>query len=928
MPKSFLSAGSGPKVRRTVGIDLGTTNSVIALLDAADAALLTGADDQGRMTFPSVLGWHGGQGRLVSGRPARDLKAPGSGEAPVALPLSSVKRFMGLDKQFTLGAETLTPPQASAVLLRALRDLMARTLNDSRHLLDSAVITMPAYFNHNQIEATRQAGELAGFEVVELLHEPTAAAIYYSWVENHGDAVYLVYDLGGGTFDVSIIRRRLGDYEVLSVSGDPFLGGDDFDRLLASHLIEHGKWTVEGEGGATPPLPTTLFDPSTPSGAVPFGRLVHVAEGIKIALTDAERVERYVPGLIGAGDGKALTLEAAVERAGFNRLIRGKVDRTIDCCRDALARARDRAGIHLSDVDFVVLVGGSSRVPLVRETVRSAFCNPDLPEHVRCLEPLLHEPDLCVAYGAALRAATHGTRYLFPLEMKNDERGTGNGERGGDEEAELELHVTSPANTHEAPFQLTGVVRVWPSSAVPRSRFPVPHSSFSSAFLDGASVRIRSLATGLTDEAFLDERGSFAQDVELQPETDNALELAVCDGEGREAARVVVTVRCQDAGRALGHGVLPTQIITKPLQIEVLDRSRQRVKQVVAPIGATLPGVFQLTCRTHDQAGRIVVPIFEENRVVKQMVVSDIDPQLPVGSPVEVEFAIDGKHNIEVRVRVRQGGGRERTETAVIEAAPPCAGRRGPTSTRCNAGSTSCCPSSAGVSARASAVGRPSCIRICSKRCATTTNRRPFSAWPSCASCCKTWRAAGDSRSIRPGRASPSWLRRCLDLAAEAATTTGRDRAELFEHVHAQERYAEQAYEEHNQALYRECRDNLEKYAGYLDQLLRDALPRPSAPAPQLPPEEEAKNSVDRFRNYLTAVWKQVRAKQRTDLEPRLTEIAGLAHGLSQRMKSDPHSVVRDARRLGAEVGKIEELLKNGRRQSNGDDAGLLEGTA
>ncbi len=509
----------------------------------------------------------------------------GWGGAPITLPLSSVKRFMGLEKQFPLGPETLTPPQASAVILRSLRDLLARTLNDPKYVLDSAVVTMPAYFNHNQIEATRQAGELAGFEVVELLHEPTAAAIYYSWVENHGDAVYLVYDLGGGTFDVSIIRRRLGDYEVLSVSGDPFLGGDDFDRLLATHLIEHGKWSVEGKGGETPPLPPnqqppiTFFDPSTTAGAVHFGRLVHVAEAIKIALTDAERVERYVPGLTYTEDGKALALEAPVERADFNRLIREKVDRTIDCCRDALARARDRAGIRLSDVDYVVLVGGSSRVPLVRETVRSAFCNPDLPEHVRTLEPLLHEPDLCVAYGAALRAAGHGTRYLFPQES---------GVRG-QESGELELHVTSPANTRDPQYPLTGVVRLRPASAVP--------------FLDGASVRIRSLATGLTDEAFLDERGSFAQDVELQPETDNALELAVCDGEGREAARVVVTVRCQDAGRALGRGVLPTQIVAKPLQIEVLNRSRQRVKQVVAPIGATLPGVFQLHL-PHPRPGR------------------------------------------------------------------------------------------------------------------------------------------------------------------------------------------------------------------------------------------------------------------------------------------------------------------------------------
>ena len=125
---------------------------------------------------------------------------------------------------------------------------------------------------------------------MELLHEPTAAAIYYSWVENHGDAMYLVYDLGGGTFDVSVIRRRLGDYEVLSVSGDPFLGGDDFDRLLATHLIEHGKWTVERrDSGEHAPAPRRHALRSVHAGgAVHFGRLVHVAEGIKIALTDAE----------------------------------------------------------------------------------------------------------------------------------------------------------------------------------------------------------------------------------------------------------------------------------------------------------------------------------------------------------------------------------------------------------------------------------------------------------------------------------------------------------------------------------------------------------------------------------------------------------------------------------------------------------------
>ena len=150
-----------PCASKTVGIDLGTTNSVIALLGPTDTELITGQDEFGRKSFPSLVGFHPEQRRLVAGRAAQSLPSGGM------LPLASVKRFMGLDKQFQVGPELLTPQQASACVLRLLRDIMARTLNDPRRLIRSAVITMPAYFNHNQIEATRQAGELAGFEVVD-----------------------------------------------------------------------------------------------------------------------------------------------------------------------------------------------------------------------------------------------------------------------------------------------------------------------------------------------------------------------------------------------------------------------------------------------------------------------------------------------------------------------------------------------------------------------------------------------------------------------------------------------------------------------------------------------------------------------------------------------------------------------------------------
>jgi molecular chaperone DnaK len=901
------SPASPCRIRKSVGIDLGTTNSVIAVLDPTDSALLTGQDEQGCRTFPSLVGYHPEHGRLVAGRAAQALRSPAGRDNALTLPLASVKRFMGLPRAFPLGPHTLTPPEVSACILRLLRDMLARTLHDPGRQIDSAIITMPAYFNHNQIEATRQAGEQAGFEVVELLHEPTAAAIYYSWVEHHGDAVYLVYDLGGGTFDVSIIRRRLDDYEVLSVSGDPFLGGDDFDRLLATHLVERGSWFAPGSAGVSPPagragetpaLPaetlSRLFDLATPAGAVNFAHLVQVAEGIKIELTDAERVERYLPDLIRDEEGRPLTLEVSVERGQFHRLIRDKADRTIDCCRDALARARERVGLGLTDIDYVILVGGSSRVPLVRDTVRAAFCNPDLAEHVRCLDPLLHEPDLCVAYGAALRAATHGTRYEF---------------------SGVELHWTSPVNTRDLAYQATGVVRMESADGA----------------LDGGSVRIRSLATGLTEEAFLDERGTFAQELELLPETDNALELAVCDGAGQEMARVTVIVRHQTEARQLGQAVLPTQLITKPLQIEVLSRGGQRVKQVVAPIGATLPGVFQCTCRTHDQAGRIVVPIFEENRIVKQMVIEALDPNLPIGSPVEVEFAIDVKHNIDVRVRVRvparsagEGDFYERCETASIEAPPP---PRRPTRADIDAVQKQIdelLPQFSGsfrtrLRARAmqlrqdlfealryddepKAIQRMAELRELLQQLETSRGQMLDPPWPRFA----------------------QLVEHCLSLAAEVADKTGRDRVELCEHIRAQERYAEQAYEEHNQTLYRECNDNLEKYGGYLMQLLRDTLPRP--PRPSRSPEEEARAEIERFRAYLSAVWKQVRENQRADLETRLTEIAAQARGLSQRVKSEPLAVLRDTNRLGTEVEKVADLLQNKRRSAPGDDAGLLEG--
>jgi hypothetical protein len=343
------------------------------------------------------------------------------------------------------------------------------------------------------------------------------------------------------------------------------------------------------------------------------------------------------------------------------------------------------------------------------------------------------EPDLRIAVGAALRAAAYGTRYVF----QSSEFGVRSPELGG-----IELHITGPGSSRDVSYPLTGAVRPLPFGGDLHSEPRIPNSELPG----GYSVRVRSRVTGLAGEAFLDGRGAFAQEVELEPGADNPLELSVCDDAGSELVRVEVTVR-------------------------------------------------------HLRPGQV----------------------------------------------------------------------------------------------------------------------------------------PGAARAARPGRAElldPPWpqfaklVRRCLDLSAEVADRTGRDREELFAHTYAQERYAEQAFEGQDHPSYRECHENLQKYAVYLEQLLRDNLPRPAPPPPPpRPPEEEAREAVEGFRSFLAAVWKQVRARGRADLEKRLAEVARQAGGLTGRVKAEPAAVLRDARRLGAEVHKVEEALRGDRPAAGGDGPGLLEGS-
>lgn len=362
---------------RAIGIDLGTTNSLVAHVDERNRPRILPVDE-GRPLLASAV-FYPPDGDVEVGATAK-RRAP---ERPVDTVLS-VKRFMGrgpgdirpedrgiyqFDEAGAMvrlrvggGKRSVTPIEVSAEILRVLRRAAGEALGGAP---GGCVITVPAYFDDAQRQATKDAGRLAGLDVLRLLNEPTAAAVAYG-LDKRSQGVFAVYDLGGGTFDVSILRLEDGVFEVLSTGGDTHLGGDDFDRLVARALLD---------GGLTPPN-------ADPSPAVLRGA-VAAAQKIREALTDQETVEAEVE----LPEGHQL--RARLTRAALEALIQPVVERTTVPCRAAL---RD-AGVE--KVDGVVLVGGATRTPLVRRHVKALFGQ----------EPLTDlDPDTVVALGAAVQA--------------------------------------------------------------------------------------------------------------------------------------------------------------------------------------------------------------------------------------------------------------------------------------------------------------------------------------------------------------------------------------------------------------------------------------------------------------------------------------------------------------------------------------------
>jgi molecular chaperone DnaK (HSP70) len=346
-----------------VGIDLGTTNSEIAAFIAGKVQVIGTAGEQ---IMPSVVGL-APDGTLLVGTPARNQAALYPERT-----VKSIKRLMGSDQRVTLGDRTYTPPEISALILRALKTRAEAVL---RTEVRKAVITVPAYFSDAQRQATRDAGQIAGLEVVRILNEPTAAALAYG-DDRQGARTLLVYDLGGGTFDVSVVYVQGDITEVLASHGNNRLGGDDFDHLLLDFVherfVKSGGVDVRHDRRA-------------------MSRLLHAVEEAKKRLS-FEPYTRIREEHLTERDGVPLHLDVEVARTEYEHLIRSLLDGTLD----SVHRALTDAGKRPDEIDEILLVGGATRTLLVSKLL----------EEKTGLTPRqeLH-PDLCVAFGAGVLAA-------------------------------------------------------------------------------------------------------------------------------------------------------------------------------------------------------------------------------------------------------------------------------------------------------------------------------------------------------------------------------------------------------------------------------------------------------------------------------------------------------------------------------------------
>ena len=349
---------------KVIGIDLGTTNSCVAVLENGEPQII--ANSEGMRTTPSVVAFTKGGERIV-GEPAKRQAVTNADNTVI-----SIKTHMGTDYKVNIEGKSYTPQEISAIILQKLKADAESYLGQQ---VKEAVITVPAYFTDAQRQATKDAGRIAGLEVKRIINEPTAAALAYGMDKLDQDKKILVFDLGGGTFDVSILEIGDGTFEVLATAGNNRLGGDDFDKVIIDYLAEEFK---KAEG-------VDLRDDN-----MALQRLKEAAEKAKKELSSTMSSNINLPFITATASGpKHMNID--LSRAKFDELTHHLVEKTMEPTKRALADA----GLSVSEIDDVLLVGGSTRIPAVQEAVKK-FIGKDPHKGIN--------PDECVAAGAAIQA--------------------------------------------------------------------------------------------------------------------------------------------------------------------------------------------------------------------------------------------------------------------------------------------------------------------------------------------------------------------------------------------------------------------------------------------------------------------------------------------------------------------------------------------
>ena len=386
---------------KIIGIDLGTTNSCVAVMEGGNPNVIT--NSEGARTTPSVVAFQKDGERIV-GQVAKRQAVTNADR--------TIKRKMGTSEKVTIDGKAYTPQEISAMILTKLKQDAESYLGET---VTQAVITVPAYFNDSQRQATKDAGKIAGLEVLRIINEPTAAALAYG-VSDTGKKV-MVYDLGGGTFDVSILDIDDGVFEVLSTNGDTHLGGDDFDQAIINYLLDEFKKT---EG----------VDLSTDKMAMQ--RLKEAAEKSKIELSTTTTSNINLPFITADATGPK-HMDITLTKAKFDELTADLVARTLTCIRNAM----NDAGLNASQIDEVLLVGGSSRIPAVQEAVKKEMGK----------EPNKGiNPDECVAVGAARQAGVLGGEETGVLLLDVTPLSLGIETMGGVFTKLIERNTTIPTN--------------------------------------------------------------------------------------------------------------------------------------------------------------------------------------------------------------------------------------------------------------------------------------------------------------------------------------------------------------------------------------------------------------------------------------------------------------------------------------------------